>query len=560
MAPEETQEQGLISELRAIDSFRRRYAEEQPAARLDAQDPDVQRMIEVLAFSAVRTRQALQRSVRQTWRRLLGGYFQPLLCPLPAMSMLEVQVTARMTETTVLPAGTEVQVQMADGFVAGFQTLAELRITPMTLERCETLRAPQGLRLVLSFVSRLPRSESVGLLRLYLHYLDDYLAALTVHQQLQRYLRRAFVVYDSAVQENSDGPACTVHFGTRFEEPYEADERNPLSAVRDFFHYPEQELMLHIAVPPAQRPWNRLSICLDLDGKWPRRPAIFREMFRPFTVPVRNLRRASAQPILCDGTQDGYPIRHVHAAERYQLHTVDGVFRITGEGLMPIPLATLNDTTSGYEVESMPRPNDEAEEVSSLILRLPHAVVAPVQVVVEAQWYQPSLNQHLTGPTQLSLLSRSAQGMELGLVGAIRRGLWPGLGRDADALLRLMALKMKSVLDREEICGLFALLEALNRDGTNPYRDFPARITQVTVEVAPDETLRGAGIRHRYHLLVPLLRPEEEPLWDSFCQQLTLLLDAWDYEGRAEVVRHSDPAELPKAAATATAPGRLRNR
>lgn len=549
---EETFEQSLLDELRAIDSFRRRYASEQPAARIDAQDPDVQRLIEVLAFSAVRTRHSLRNNLQKTWRRLLGSYFEPLLSPLPAMALIEAQVTARMSESAFLPAGTEIQAVAPDGFVGCFQTLADLRIVPMTLERCETLRAPQGLRLVLTFQSRLPRPDSVGVLRLGVHYLDDYLAALTVFQQLKAHLRRAFVLYDVPVHEGADGPSCQVEFGPTYDEPYTADERNPLAAVRSFFHFPQQELLIHITVPPAPRPFTRLSVCLDMAPEWPRRPAPFRELFRPFVVPVRNLRRAPAQPILCDGTQDGYPIGFVHADDSYRLHSVDGVYQITADGLVPIPLATLHSAAPSYELEQRTRPGPAgagAEEVPALLLRMPRALIDPAQILVEGQWHQPHLAQRLVGALSITLPDRSLLGVELALVGPVRWGLQPQLGKDAAALLRLLALKMKSVLDRDELRALLTLLESTEQ---GPFRGFPGRVRELLVEVAPDETLRGAGIRHIYHLLVPSPPGEEAPLWDVFCSQLQRLLDAWDYEGRVEVVWHSDPARLPE--------GRLRRR
>ena len=552
MVPDESFEQSLLNELRAIESFRRRYVSEQPAARVDAQDPDVQRLIEVLAFSAVRTRQALHENVRATWRRLLGSFFAPLLNPLPAMALLQAQVTARMTESLVLPAGTAVQATTSDGFVASFQTLADLRIVPMTLERCEVLRAPQGLRMTLSFLSRLPRPDSVGTLRLGLHYLDDYLAALSVFVQLRSHLQRAFVVYDSPVTERSEGPSCAVEFGPTYDDSYAADERNPLSAVRSFFHFPQQELLLQVQVPPPPRAWTRMTLCFDMSPKWPRRPAPFRELFQPFVVPVSNLRPAPARPILCDGTQDAYPLQFVHSDASYRLHSIDGVYRITADGLVPIPVATLRQATPSYELEQiqLPASGGRAEdETSSLILRMPSALVDPAQILVEAKWHQPALASHLVGALNLTLADRSVAGVDLAVVGPVRAGHQPQIGRDSAALLRLLSLKMKAVLDLDELQSLFSLLETT---ASGPFRGFADRISDLSVEVAPDESVRGAGVRHIYHIVVSAPPSEEDPLWDAFCTQLQLLLDAWNYEGRAEVVRHSDTSSLPA--------GRLRGR
>ena len=70
------------------------------------------------------------------------------------------------------------------------------------------------------------------------------------------------------------------------------------------------------------------------------------------------------------------------------------------------------------------------------------------------------------------------------------------------------------------------------------------------VVVAPDATLRGAGLRHLYHLLVPSHGSETAPLWESMARQLQKLLDAWNYEGRSEVMLHSDPVEMPQRQAS----------
>jgi hypothetical protein len=401
-------------------------------------------------------------------------------------------------------------------------------------------------------MSSLPRADAVGTLRLGLHYLDDYLAALTVFVQLRTHLQRAFVVYDAPVAESSDGPTCAVEFGPSLDDSYFADERNPLAAVRSFFHFPQQELVLQVQVPPPVRPWTRLTLCFDLGPKWPRWPAPFRELFHPFVVPICNLRRSPAQPILCDGTQDAYPIHFAHPDSSYRLHTLEGVYCITADGLVPIPVATLRQATPSYELEQIQTPEhggQPADERSALILRMPSAVLDPAQILVEGQWYQPGLASHVGGVMNLTLPDRSVAGIDLALVGPVRAGHQPQLGRDAAALLRLLALKMKAVLDLDELQALFSLLETA---ASGPFRGFAERISELSVEVAPDETVRGAGVRHIYHLLVPTPPSEEAPLWDAFCVQLQVLLDAWNYEGRSEVVRHSDAAGLPV--------GRLRGR
>jgi hypothetical protein len=106
---------------------------------------------------------------------------------------------------------------------------------------------------------------------------------------------------------------------------------------------------------------------------------------------------------------------------------------------------------------------------------------------------------------------------------------------------------MKAVLDLQDLKAVLLLLETLEE---GPYRGFTQRVRDLVVEVTPDATLRGAGLRHVYHLLVPQHGSETAPLWESMARQLQKLLDAWNYEGRSEVMLHSDPAEMPQRQAS----------
>lgn len=533
-----------LAEMRAVESFRRRYYSENRMALLDRDDPDVRRLLEALCFSAVRTRQATLRNLWATWRRLLGSYFDFMLRPLPAMAMVQAVPTARMSETAVLPKGTELRLKTQDGFVGAFTTLCDLRVVPITLDRCEVLPLSQGFRLVLTFVSRFPRTDALGLLRLYVHYLDDYLAALQVHYNLRRHLRGAVAVYDSdaAAFETAAGTSCSVSFGSYFDEPYESDVQNPLERVRAFFHFPEQELLINVKVPPPRRPWSRLALCFDLGPDWPHDPPLFRQAFRPFSVPVQNLRRIESQPITCDGTRDAYPIRYTYADPTFALQKVRGVYTLTDKGLSPLHGAVYSDAEPTWETEDW---ESERGQGHSLLLRLPSRSLesGPLRVVADGMWYQPEFADHASGPLSVSLPDRSLLGLEWQSVGPIRRHLQSMLCSSADQLLHLLSLKMKPVLERDE---LLALLDMFGSISSGPYAALPGRLRDLAVEVTPDATLRGMSLCHVYHAQLAPWEVSEAPLIWHFLVELRTLLDAWNYEARVELAPHVGEAALPR--------------
>ena len=500
----------------------------------------MRRLIEALAYSGVRTRVAMQRNLHATWRRLLSGYFSFLLQPLPAMAMVQGVVTARMTETTVLPRGSLLLLTTLDGFAGQFQTLAELRVVPMALKHCEILLRAQGFRLVLKFISQHPRGDSVGLLRLQIHYLDNYLAALRVQHNLQGHLQRCIAVYDTVVGPNTEGAPCEVTFGPQYDEPYEAEIQNPLEQAREFFHFPEQDLSIQVRVPPPQRKWSQLLLCFDLDASWPRDPPVYLDNFRPFTVPVRNVRRSFAQPIECDGTQDAYPIRYIMEDRSFALHRPYGIYRTTPDGLEPLHPGALGDIRPTYELEEQEIADGNTSHF--LLVRMPEAFANPQQLIVDATWYQPEFAQHAVGPIKVALMDRNVLGLDWRTVGAVRAPLECALRQDPDRLLYLLSLKMKPVLDRDELLELLSMLGSVD---VGAYRALPPQLREMAVEVVPDGRMQGSGIRHIYHAMMTPHAPEDEPLMARFLTQLGMILDAWDYEARVELRAHSGSGPLP---------------
>src|SRR5262249_55968074 len=150
---------------------------------------------------------------------------------------------------------------------------------------------------------------------------------------------------------------------------------------------------------------------------WPREPPVFREIFRPFTVPVRNLRRAPSRVIECDGTQDSYPVRIVHEDRSYALQRMHGVYRLTDDGTEPLRPGVLAELGPNYEAASA----DAAPGPSyALVVRLPQAFLEPERLVVDGAWYQPEFAEHAVGPIRIMLADRSLPGLQWQSVGPVR--------------------------------------------------------------------------------------------------------------------------------------------
>lgn len=520
----------FLREMRDLEEFRLRYTRRQPTVALDSDDPDVRRILEAMAYFSVQTQRAAKRNLHATWHRLFTSYFGDLIKPLPSRGLVQAVVTEKMAEPRVLPRGSEVRITTEDGSTGTLHTLCELHVLPLKLERTAVLVRPQGnFLLVVSFRSPVPRRDLVERLHLHVRHLDDYLHSLDALYRLRVHLQRAFVVYDQPVNEASEGDPCRVSFGAWRDE--EAHWGGPIERVRRFFHHPEDALFVHIDVPPCNGEWSRVALCFELDSRWPGGRARRFDVFQPFTVPVENIHRDTAEPILCDGAQSSYPILDGSSERARVLHSVTGVYEITKRGLNPLRAGALPDQgTPGaaFEIDESLEPGGTPR----LLLRMPEAFAEPRRIAVEGNWYEPKLSPRLAGPLAVTLPGRHLEGVVWRIVGGMRPHQDNPLRHDTDGLLHVLSLKMKPMLGREEIQSLLSLLGSLHEGS---YRQLPEMIKETDFEVRPDPGREGGNVRHIYRLKMDRFPPEHEALVWSFLLHVRELLDAWNPEARVEL-------------------------
>jgi type VI secretion system protein ImpG len=153
-----------------------------------------------------------------------------------------------------------------------------------------------------------------------------------------------------------------------------------------------------------------------------------------------------------------------------------------------------------------------------LIVRMPEALLKPVKLVLEGLWHQPGFAREAVGKLRITLPNRSQDGFQFQPISDVRAHAASALGQDSMALLRLLAMRMKSVLNARELGQLLAVLGTVS---DSPFRDMAARIKGLSVELAPDSALRGSGLRHVYRLTFDRFEPDEESLVWTFLQQIT---------------------------------------
>lgn len=123
-------------------------------------DPDVERLLEGVAFLTGRIRQKLDDEVPEFLQSIAALLFPHLMRPLPSASVLQISPMANaVRDTHVIPAGTEFGSVPVDGISCTFRSTMSCRLSPIAIEDVRLDPAPGGrqqLSIVLKSTSGAP--------------------------------------------------------------------------------------------------------------------------------------------------------------------------------------------------------------------------------------------------------------------------------------------------------------------------------------------------------------------------------------------------------------------
>lgn len=513
---------------------------------LPAEDPDIARIIEALAFFSAKTRAVAESSTYSAVKRIAGATLDDLLSPMPAMTLLRAVPDERIVKPVRLPQGTPVRLAAPDSpmrhprlllaapaheameeHVALFTTTAPLEILPVTIVRAGIVIQPDGKRrLEIRLQARgrlIPGPRSIDL---YVNRFGDYRKSLELHVALETHCARAYTVFDEpSVNELSSKIACDTDFDGPW--PERGDERpplfrtrafdpSPLWKLRSFFHLPEQSLFIRVTFPDP-KPWTTATLCFELNEDWPDDLKVDERSFALFVVPAVNLLPAPAQEIVVDGTKDRYAIRSATPEGATTLHGVIGVYSLTDAGLTAVPPMSLLDVGDAYEI-------DDNGATKSLCMRAEGAFTAPRKINVDALWYDPSFSSDEPARLEATLWKQRVEGLQLSVLGAFVPARPSYLAGDAERCLRVLSLKMQGALEREDLVAILRLLGARDE---SLYAGFPATIAQVRIRRVPDLTRGASGLNRRYDIELRYGDEADAPRIKRLGDRIRDLLDAW---------------------------------
>ena len=139
-------------ELSALRELAKEFAAAHPAlaSRLTgpSPDPDVERVLEGVAFLTGRVREKLDDDFPELAQTLTQLIYPHYLRPLPATTIVEFRPKDTLRRNAVIPTGTYVDSSEVQGTHCRFRTCFDVRISPLSLVQAQLLERPGGRRAI----------------------------------------------------------------------------------------------------------------------------------------------------------------------------------------------------------------------------------------------------------------------------------------------------------------------------------------------------------------------------------------------------------------------------
>ncbi|TDV28735.1 type VI secretion system protein ImpG [Paraburkholderia caballeronis] len=358
-------------------------------------DPDVERLLEGVAFLTGLTRQKLDDEFPEFVQELANLLFPHYLQPVPASTMIAFTPKGPLAEPARVPAGTELASLPVDGTPCRFRTTADLDVQPLQLTQVSVQsQAGTAPVLVLDFALQgLDLSQwQADRLRLFLG--GGYGDATRLLLLLTHHVTA--VCLSGGGERFAPGPRCLRVSG--FDDamlPYPSHAFQGYQRLQEFFVQPEKFLFVDIE---GLQGWTRrgngtafsVSITLDRLPEWMPEiragsvminvtPAI--NLFEHAADPISHEHRASEYRVVPEGRDRAhyrvYSIDQVvgyqQGAAQERVYYPFGLYRHDGRGAKLSYRATQRQATVGRGNEtflSLNYPPGDALEPETLSIRI----------------------------------------------------------------------------------------------------------------------------------------------------------------------------------------------
>ncbi len=306
-------------------------------------DPDVERLLEGVAFLTGKIRQKLDDELPEVIHSVATLLFPQYLRQVPATSIVEFTPLPNVVrEKLVVPRNAEVGSVPVDGISCRFRTTQDVELLPLAIEdvRVETgAQLAQSLRIEVKVTTGVTLSAlALSSLRFYIH--GDRRAQDDLRLWIGAHLENvALGSVDASGRDTTlvSLPARTVTLSGFAEEesliPFPKTAYSGYRLLQEYFTLPQKFAFFEVTGLeriPVERLSDRFVILLHFRDGLPAGTRITKESLRLFCTPVVNLFDHPTDPIKPDTAKHEYLARPSGASpSAYEIYSIDGVIGIT---------------------------------------------------------------------------------------------------------------------------------------------------------------------------------------------------------------------------------------
>ncbi|WLE99139.1 MAG: type VI secretion system baseplate subunit TssF [Candidatus Electrothrix communis] len=326
-----------LQELAALRDLGAEFADNHPAIASmlsgSSADPDVERLLEGVAFLTALVREKLDDDFPEIVHGLISLIWPHYLRPVPASSIVAFQPKSSLKQALPIKKGVRLASLPVEGTSCQFKTCFDVEVQPLELldvAFVEKSGMPSAVRMKFATKGIGLHNLQFSTLRFYLA--GDYAAASERYYVLRRFLRR--VVIRAEDQEGSfflDKDQLRP-VGLDMADgslPYPKNSFPAYRIIQEYFTLPQNFLFLDLA--GLENWFNRgqgkqFEIVFELETVPFQMPRIRTKDFILYATPVINLFQHEADPIRLDHKRSEYRVRPTTThRDHYQVYSVDEV-------------------------------------------------------------------------------------------------------------------------------------------------------------------------------------------------------------------------------------------
>jgi len=306
-----------LNALRELGSeFSRTHPALAPMLSGPASDPDVERLLEGVAFLTGLLRQKLDDEFPEIVHSLTNLLWPHYLKPIPSTTMIAFSPKPALKQTARIPAGVHLASVPVGGTSCIYRTAFDVELHPLTLVDA-SFQQPSGkspeIKILFELSGEKLDAWKPDSLRIYLA--GEYTAATDLYLMLRRHLRGIVLSPVGKGATAALEPECLKPAGFSEDESLFRYPHRSFSGYRilqEYFLAPEKFLFLDLTGLERWRKrgeGNRFELRFEL-GDLPFPPArVRKESFALHVTPAVNLFAHEADPILLDHRQAAYLVR-----------------------------------------------------------------------------------------------------------------------------------------------------------------------------------------------------------------------------------------------------------